>query len=318
MLHIKGIAVLRDERAMWPASSNVYLFRDEEGAILFDVGCGRREVLSRLEDFLRGEGFKLADIHTIILSHAHPDHMGAMRFLGEEISPQVLIHRIDRPLAEDPQLLNQTFDIGLPRFYLGEQAIRDLGLENFNILDYFEGLCPMGSAVVARSLDDGEILRLGDEVYEVILTPGHAPGHISLYRRSDRVLLSSDVLGEIVAWYSPSSGGARGFLESLDRLSSLEIRTVLPAHGEPIFKVREVIERTRRHLLRVEERIANILREGPITFGELSRRMYRNQMIQFFPGMQIIESHLIRMEEEGRIRRAGEGPQSLIELVANI
>ncbi len=312
---IDDIAACINREPRWPASCNVYLFKDEEGGILFDVGCGKEDSYRELLAFLKREGLNLRDVHTIILSHAHPDHMGAMGFIQEEVSPKVWISGIDKPLAEDPQLLNSTFDIDLPRRYLGEEVIAQLGLANFNILDYFQGLCPMSSARISRAIEDGETLYLGGRSYEVIHTPGHAPGHISLYREDDGVLLSSDVVGEIVAWYSPSSGGVLGFLQSLERLSSLEVKVILPAHGDIIKDPVSALEKTRRHLLKTGERLVKILREGEMSFRELSERMYGNKIIQFFPGMQIIESHLIRLEKEGVVERRGEGARQLIRFV---
>ncbi len=312
---MEDISACINREARWPASCNIYLFRDEEGGILFDVGCGREESYRDLLSFLKSEGLTLEDVHTIILSHAHPDHMGAMGFIQEETSPRVWISGIDKPLAEDPQLLNEAFDIDLPRRYLGEEVIVQMGLENFNILHYFQGLCPMSSARISRVIEGGEVFSLGGRSYRVIHTPGHAPGQISLYREDDGVLLSSDVVGAIVAWYSPSSGGVLGFLESLEKLASLKLRVILPAHGDIIKDPFSALEKTRRHLLKTGNRLVKILREGEMSFRELSEKMYGNKVIQFFPGMQIIESHLVRLEQEGLVERRGEGVHQRIRLV---
>ncbi len=147
---MEGIGVCRERKHKWPASANAYLFRDADGGVLFDVGCGKEESYASLLSFLAREGLRLADIHTIVLSHAHPDHMGAMRFIREEASPRVIISSIDRPLAEEPRQLNRTFDMGLaPRFF-GEELMQGMGIHGFDIIDYFEGMCPMSSAPSVR------------------------------------------------------------------------------------------------------------------------------------------------------------------------
>jgi len=50
---INEIKVLREETPMWPASANVFLIRDREGAILVDVGCGKEEKFNALKISLR-------------------------------------------------------------------------------------------------------------------------------------------------------------------------------------------------------------------------------------------------------------------------
>lgn len=312
MPEIDGISICREEGHKWPASANAYLFRDSDGGILFDVGCGKEESFLNLVAFLKREGLALHDIHTIVLSHAHPDHMGAMRFVQEEICPRVVISAVDRPLAEDPQELNRTFDMGLTRHYLGDEVLDDLGLGEFNIIDYFAGMCPMSSAAISDTVEDGDILELGGGSYEVLTTPGHAPGHISLWRAADGVLLASDLVGEITAWYSPTSGGAAGFLASLERVCALDARLILPAHGGVIEEPRAAIEHTRRRVLAVEDRISRFLADGPRRVSEICAAMFGDRIIRFFPGIQIVASHLDRMAADGRVTREGEGVEQVV------
>ncbi len=311
----EGIRVCREEGHKWPASANVYLFRDDRGGALFDVGCGRPDSYRDLVDFLESEGLGLSDIHTVVLSHAHPDHMGAMRFIEKEASPEVVISSVDRPLADDPRRLNYTFDMGLARHYFGEELIESMGLGFFDIVDYFEGMCPMSGAAVHRTVEDGDVLELGGRRFRVVLTPGHAPGHIALWDEEGGVLLSSDLVGQIAAWYSPSSGGAAGFLDSLERVERLEPRLILPAHGGPIADTAAAIRRTRRRILAVEERIERMLsREGPLRVSEICGRLFPHPVIRFFPGIQIVDSHLRRMSADGRVVLEGEGPECAARL----
>jgi len=105
------IKVLREETHMWPASANVFLIRDREGAILIDVGCGKEEKFDALKEFLKGpRSYSEGCPHHSDFPTPTPDHMGAMRFLLQEISPRIFLHGLEIPLAADPWLLNQTFD----------------------------------------------------------------------------------------------------------------------------------------------------------------------------------------------------------------
>ena len=47
----------------------------------------------------------------------------------------------------------------------------------------------------------------------------------------------------------------------------------------------------------------HILAERPVTFSELNAKMFSNEIIRYFPGAGITESHLQKLEREGVIRR---------------
>lgn len=290
---------------MWPASANVFLVPDAGGATLIDVGCGTEERYRALVDWVADEGFAIGDVHTVILSHAHPDHMGAMRFLLEDISPRVFLHGVEMPLAADPELLNRTFDLELAARHV--VPADDSMPDTFNILDYFAGLCPMSSAQATDELVPGEVVEASNLRLRVVHTPGHAPGHCSFFAEEHGLLLTGDAVGQVVAWYSPSSGGAIGYLAGLDRLSALGARVILPSHGPDIHEVERAITHTREHILRMDDKLLSRLGPEPITLTELCRRMYRNPAAQVFPGIQIIQSHLDKLEAEGRIACNADG-----------
>jgi len=296
---------MREESHMWPASANVFLVRDRDGAILIDVGCGKEEKFNTLKNFLNNEGLSLRDVHTIVISHAHPDHMGAMGFLLQEISPRIYLHDFEIPLAADPQLLNQTFDYNLAKRRGSSES--NPSLENINVLDYFAGLCPMSSSHATNAMTDGDTLCMGKFRFHVIHTPGHAPGHVSLFDPDSGVLFTGDVVGKVVAWYSPSSGGAIGYLNGLERLAKLNARIILPSHGENIVMAREAIERTKAHILQLESLILQTLGDRPLSFMDLCGKLYPKPTVQLFPGPQLLESHLIKLEQEGKVIRQEDG-----------
>lgn len=135
----EGLYLFKQEETMWPASANVLLIPDGNGVTLVDVGCGQEEVYLRLKEFLCSCGFRIEDVHTVVLTHAHPDHMGAMRCLLEEASPRIYLHPLEIPLAAEPSRLNHTFDMALPCRY-GMAAIPR---EQADIIEYFQAFCPM-------------------------------------------------------------------------------------------------------------------------------------------------------------------------------
>jgi len=290
---------------MWPEPANSFLLADPDGAILIDAGCGWPERYATLKEFLRAHGFSPGDIHTVVLSHAHPDHMGAMPFLLAECSPRVFLHPLEVELARDPALLNRSFDMcHITDYYM--ERLGDTDPASIDIIDYFSNLCPMGDAVATGTMEEGETLALAGHELEVIHTPGHAPGHVSFYERSRRLLLSGDLVGAVVAWYSPSGGGAKGYLESLEKVEALDIDLIMPSHGEDITDIPAAVERTRKVLLAREERILEQLADGPKSLLELTDSLFP-ESTRMFPGLQITDSHMLRLEELGTVTRDASG-----------
>jgi glyoxylase-like metal-dependent hydrolase (beta-lactamase superfamily II) len=94
---------------------------------------------------------------------------------------------------------------------------------------------PVAPYDVDESLDDGQVLRLGEVDWQVVRTPGHTPGHLSLWQPEERLLIAGDALSDYdVGWVNLALDGpdaAGTALASLQRLADLAPRVVLPAHG---------------------------------------------------------------------------------------
>ncbi len=120
--------------SMWPATAAVYVVTDTNGFSMIDVGCGGPGALDRLKAGLSQLGLDLSSLGTLVLSHAHPDHMGASRALLSEYRPTVLIHADDVDHARNPRSLTDTFDIELAKRLYGktEGPVGDL-------FSFFEG-----------------------------------------------------------------------------------------------------------------------------------------------------------------------------------
>jgi glyoxylase-like metal-dependent hydrolase (beta-lactamase superfamily II) len=94
---------------------------------------------------------------------------------------------------------------------------------------------PVAPYTVDEPLDDGQVLRLGDADWEVVCTPGHTPGHLSLWQPEERLLVVGDALSDYdVGWVNLALDGpdaAVTAVASLQRLADLAPRVLLPAHG---------------------------------------------------------------------------------------
>ncbi len=86
---------------------------------------------------------------------------------------------------------------------------------------------------VDHVLTDGERLKLGDQMFEVIHIPGHSSDSICFFCEQEGILFSGDA--QIVI---QSMGGSyeKGFVHALERLCRRDIRTIHPGHGKTLAK----------------------------------------------------------------------------------
>ncbi len=111
-------------------------------------------------------------ISAIALTHAHPDHAGALNRLAKQFGVPVWCGAADRAATEAGRVVVSSTIL---RLRLGGIAQAAGG---------FDG------TPVARSLAEGDSLAAG---FTVLDTPGHSPGHVSFWREADRTLICGDV-----------------------------------------------------------------------------------------------------------------------------
>lgn len=109
---------------------------------------------------------------------------------------------------------------------------------------------------VDRLLEEGDALATALAAFRVVHTPGHAPGHLCLVDEAARLVVAGDMIaaeGSILI--DPDDGHMGRYLESLERLISLEPRGVVPAHGPLIVDGAARLVEQRRHRQARQQRV---------------------------------------------------------------
>jgi len=163
--------------------------------------------------------------------------------------------------------------------------------------------------VPMESLHDGHVTEVDGLHLHAIHTPGHASDHLSFYLREERALFTGDLILEgTTTVIPPGDGDMAAYLESLRRLLDLDLTRIYPAHGRVIESPKEKIEEYIAHRFQREEMILEALRAGDRTIPEIVATVYVNTPSVLHPVAQLsVESHLIKLEQEGRVRRTAEG-----------
>ena len=183
------------------AMTNCFVIADESTrqAVLFDAPD---HTVAPLLNEIEKNDWKLIGLW---LTHGHFDHLADHKIVTDRFpDAKVLIHANDEPMLKNP---------GSRMFALP-----------FTI--------PPRSA--DQLIEDGQRLKIGSMDVEVLLTPGHSPGHVAFSLPNEKVLVGGDLIigGSVGRTDLPGADSDR-FVESLKRITALPRDTrLLPGHGD--------------------------------------------------------------------------------------
>ena len=198
-IHVwKGVYMVGGAELSHPYDCSVYLL-DAGDLMLIDSGAGRS--FARLISNIESLGFEPKRLKSILVTHAHIDHIGSLHQFQEKFGVHVIAHELDAQAIEQG---------------VGTAA------EAYNI-DYIP--CHVDLRIQGAE----EILQLGEYEIRVIHIPGHTPGSIAAYldMHHKRVLFGQDIHGP----YYPDWGADRKQAkQSLHKLRELKADILCEGH----------------------------------------------------------------------------------------
>jgi glyoxylase-like metal-dependent hydrolase (beta-lactamase superfamily II) len=195
---------------------NVYLIDGGGESALVDAGCGLEpeRILGRIEM----SGIDPQTVSQVLLTHCHADHSAGARFWSESLDAAVVAPKqsADALRSGDEDVINL-------------KRARAAGVYP---ADFFLPPVP-----VSRSVDEGDLIRVGSLQLEVLKTPGHSFDHVAyLLQGSNEVgalLFSGDVLltdGRIMLLDAPDCR-IDAYGQTIRRLAGLQVEGLMPGHG---------------------------------------------------------------------------------------
>ena len=147
-----------------PFQENTYIIYDKtKECLIVDPGCYTEEEKNILKEFITKQ--KLTPTK-LINTHCHIDHILGNKFVHQQWGVPLYIHKADLPLLENAKKISEMY-----------------GFENYE-----------DSPLPQHYLEEENIITCGKSSFNILFTPGHAPGHICLLNKKNNIIISGDVI----------------------------------------------------------------------------------------------------------------------------
>ena len=313
---------------------NMYALTDERGVAIIDPGLPGPKSWRFVEQRLKAADIPIKRVHSVLVTHSHPDHYGGAGRLAKEAGAELITHAAF-----------QTFFGGVHKCLNPDHGHDEAGDEECEAAEAFGApwqrptpwgtdfhrpnmgrrlslqtlmrLRPLARKMMAppapsKRLRNGEAIRLAGRDLFALHTPGHTSDHLCLHDPEEGLLFSGD---HILPTITPHISGIgqdpdplKSFFASLDLCAEIEdVTQVLPAHGHPFDDLRGRVKSIKEHH---DERMGQ-LREASTELGwagivPLSQKIFRQQVWGSMAESETY-AHLEHLVRIGDAERRGEG-----------
>jgi glyoxylase-like metal-dependent hydrolase (beta-lactamase superfamily II) len=288
---------------------NCYLI-DDDPLTLVDVGPNWGSALVALQDAVRAAGRRLEDLERIVITHQHADHLGLVGIVAERSGAEVCALEPFAPVLEDFAGYADRND------ELAQGVMRRHGVDH-DIVSVLAAVTRAhrawgGSAPVAQRLRDGGELGFASRSFHVHHRPGHSPSDTIFFDPASGELIGGDHLIRnissnpvISATLNPAAQRPSALLTYMDSLRAtraMEIREVLPGHGEPFGDHDALIDDRFAMHERRARKILGLIGEQPRTAHELAHAIWGGiALTQTFLTLSEVLGHVDLLVERGAV-----------------
>ena len=309
---------------------NCYVLEDERGIAVVDPGLPGPEAWDSLVDRLGRAGFAVDDVHTVVVTHSHPDHFGGAMRLRDESGADIVTHETFRTMFDRAELAESEDSADLD---LNSADDRADAMERYlsqptpwggrrsgppkEFLDRIRNAdASIGSSFESPRptipLVDGQTIRLARREWVAMHTPGHTYDHLCLYDPEFGVVLTGDhVLPSItphISGVAPEVDPLALFFASLQRMAGIaDVSVALPAHGHPFQDLRGRADAIIEHHEERLDIIRGALPELPNgTVTEFMRVLFKERSWGEMAESETY-AHLEHLREQGELARHFDG-----------
>ncbi|WXG41860.1 MAG: MBL fold metallo-hydrolase [Candidatus Freyarchaeum deiterrae] len=271
-------------------------FLDGEQPTIIDTGMGDPKSMSIISSELDKINRGLRGVSAIINTHEHIEHFGGNQKIKDASEAYVIASPETSRIIEN----YHQYILSLKKSLLGSELEPEI---KENVSRYMDLNLLIDESRVERKVGEGDIIELGNFNLRVIETPGHADGEICLYDEDRKVLFSGDHIigtGTTFVGYSWREISLRRifevldsrndkkdimtvYLESLEKLQSLDLKLILSAHGPPITEpYKKIREDAERKINREQIFLKVLKKKKEVTLGDLTAEAYNTDRNNYF------------------------------------
>ncbi|MBQ0742212.1 MAG: MBL fold metallo-hydrolase [Pseudomonas sp.] len=219
---------------------NMWHVRGRDADLLIDAGMGISSLRQAMADLMDKPVIALA-------THTHMDHAGSLHEFEQRLVHPCEAHQLEHPDAF-PVLCSNHWPGDMKALIQAQgYEVPDLLIEAYP----FEGFEPEAFRTPACTatgvVEEGQLIDLGDRVFEVLHLPGHSPGSIGLWDKATGTLFSGDAVydGPLLDNLPDADIGA--YIKTMERLQTLPVNVVHAGH-DPSFDRQRLCELTGAYL----------------------------------------------------------------------
>jgi len=249
-------------------SINSYFLKSPERNLIIDTGMNRKACREVMQAALEKLEMDLAKTDFFI-THLHADHFGLVGTLATETS-KVYFNRPDAEIALTIDVWDTMIEGA--RIHGFPEEILEAAKENHPGRKY-----GVDRNLPLTLLEDGDTIEIGGYSLRCVQTPGHTRGHMCLYDAEKKFFFSGDhILIDItpnIQLWTEDENPLEDYLNSLDRVSGLEVKLVLPGHRSMVGDCRKRIQELKDHHRQRADEALSILEKGAASAHNVASQM---------------------------------------------
>jgi len=267
---------------------NMYVLEDSRGVAVVDPGLPGKATWQAINNRLAEIGVPLKRVHSIIVTHSHPDHFGGAGRLRAETGADIITHESFRMFFDPTEPDDVDVETAAtPRVPFGDTPWGGPGHSlPWRRKMYYKGSSRFPTLFRAPKptirLAEGERISLAGREWMAIHTPGHTEDHLCLFDPEAGVMLCGDhVLPTItphISGMTKNTDPLKGFFDSLDKVGAFgsQVKISLPAHGLPFENLALRCDQIKEHHVGRLDKLRVVASEldKPLTVTEYSGHLF--------------------------------------------